>query len=106
MSIKPHHCDFEGCEKKFKIAGYLHLWKFKTPTLYIIFLYFSCLFWFIFFWTLINPFEQYNNWVGLDDRLKSDKQLHELLESYKGVKSIKKRRSMRKLLFAEMETRF
>jgi hypothetical protein len=55
---------------------------------------------------IINPFEQYNNWVGLDDRLKSDKQLHELFESYKGVKSIKKRRSMRKLLFAEMETRF
>ena len=55
---------------------------------------------------IINPFEQYNNWVGLDDRLKSDKQLHELLESYKSVKSIKKRRSMRKLLFAEMETRF
>ena len=38
------------------VVGYfLHLWKFKTPTLQIVFLYFSCfIFWFIFFWTLIN----------------------------------------------------
>jgi len=55
---------------------------------------------------IINPFEQYDNWIGLDDRLSSDKQLHDLLESYGKLKSKKKRKSMRKLLVKKMQTRF
>lgn len=55
---------------------------------------------------IINPFEQYDNWIGLDDRLTSDKQLHDMLDSYKKIKSKKKKKSMRKLLIAKMETRF
>ena len=55
---------------------------------------------------IINPFEQYDNWIGLDDRLNSDKQLHDLLDSYGKLTSKKKRKSMRKLLVKKMQTRF
>jgi hypothetical protein len=48
---------------------------------------------------IINPFEQYENWVGLDDRLKNDKQIRNLLSSYKTAATKKKRKSIQKRIY-------
>ena len=47
---------------------------------------------------IINPFEQYDNWIGLDERLKSDKQIRDILDSYNKSTNKKQRKSIRKLL--------
>jgi len=51
---------------------------------------------------IINPFEQYDNWVGLDERLKSDKEIKEILDSYNKTVSKKRRKSIRKMLINKM----
>jgi len=48
---------------------------------------------------IINPFEQYENWVGLDDRLKNDKQIRNLLSSYKTAATKKKRKYIQKRIY-------
>ena len=47
---------------------------------------------------IINPFEQYDSWVGLDDRLKEDKQIRAILNAYNKTVSKKKRKSIRSIL--------
>lgn len=51
---------------------------------------------------IINPFEQYENWIGLDDRLRQDKEVKNLLNTYKNSNNKKKRKSIEKKLISEM----
>ena len=51
---------------------------------------------------IINPFEQYENWMGLDDRLLHDKQVRDLLNSYNKSNTKKKRKSIEKKIITEI----
>ena len=51
---------------------------------------------------IINPFEQYENWMGLDDRLFHDKQVRDLLNSYNKSNTKKKRKSIEKKIITEI----
>ena len=51
---------------------------------------------------IINPFEQYENWVGLDTRLNNDKEIIKLLKTYNSTKSKKKRKSISKRIANEV----
>ena len=51
---------------------------------------------------IINPFEQYENWMGLDDRLLHDKQVRDLLNSYNKSSTKKKRKSIEKKIITEI----
>ena len=51
---------------------------------------------------IINPFEQYEDWMGLDDRLKHDKEVRNLLNTYKNSNTKKKRKSIEKKLISEI----
>ena len=50
---------------------------------------------------IINPFEQYENWVGLDTRLKYDKEIVKLLKSYNTTKNKNKRKSLARKIVNE-----
>ena len=51
---------------------------------------------------IINPFEQYEDWMGLDDRLLHDKEVKKLLASYNKSNDKKKRKSIEKKILHEM----
>ena len=51
---------------------------------------------------IINPFEQYEDWMGLDDRLKHDKEVRNLLNTYKNSNNKKRRKSIEKRLISEI----
>jgi len=51
---------------------------------------------------IINPFEQYENWVGLDARLSNDKQIRELLATYNKSNTKKKRKSIEKKIISNI----
>ena len=51
---------------------------------------------------IINPFEQYEDWIGLDDRLLHDKEVKKLLASYNKSNDKKKRKSIQRKIINEM----
>jgi hypothetical protein len=51
---------------------------------------------------IINPFEQYDNWVGLDQRLKIDTKIKNILKIYNNTTNKKKRKSIRRELIDQL----